>query len=77
MSRAFWKKALKMLRFNSSAMAFKLMAERRRTLLKSALGSSLLVTLAPFLSWGGYLYRPEATSGQIRQRLINLKDFPV
>jgi len=77
LSRAFWKKALKMLRFNSSAMAFKLMAERRRTLLKAALGSSLLVTLAPFLSWGGYLYRPEATSGQIRQRLINLKDFPV
>ncbi|MCS6783581.1 MAG: Rieske 2Fe-2S domain-containing protein [Candidatus Caldarchaeum sp.] len=53
------------------------MAGRRRTLLKAVLGTSLIATLAPFLSWGGYLFRPEAAAGQIRQRIINLKDFPV
>jgi rieske iron-sulfur protein len=52
------------------------MAGRRRSILKTVFGTSLLVTLAPFLSWGGYLYRQEAASGRIRQRLINLKDFP-
>jgi rieske iron-sulfur protein len=52
------------------------MAGRRRSILKTVFGTSLLVTLAPFLSWGGFLYRQEAASGRIRQRLINLKDFP-
>ena len=52
------------------------MAGRRRSILKTVFGTSLLVALAPFLSWGGFLFRREQTSGGIRQRLINLNDFP-
>lgn len=53
------------------------MAGARRNLLRTVFGASLLATLAPFLSWGGFLFRPEAKGERIRQRIINLKDFPV
>ncbi|MEM0383969.1 MAG: Rieske 2Fe-2S domain-containing protein [Candidatus Caldarchaeum sp.] len=53
------------------------MAGARRSLLRTIFGASLLATLAPFLSWGGFLFRPEARGERLRQRIINLKDFPV
>ncbi|MEM2652499.1 MAG: hypothetical protein QXU87_10570, partial [Candidatus Caldarchaeum sp.] len=53
------------------------MAGSRRNILRTVFGASLLAVLAPFLSWGGFLYRPEAKGGSIRQRIINLKDLPV
>jgi len=53
------------------------MASQRRNILKTIFGASFLATLLPFLSWGGFLYRPEATRGAIRQRIINLRDLPV
>ncbi|MEM2746763.1 MAG: Rieske 2Fe-2S domain-containing protein [Candidatus Caldarchaeum sp.] len=53
------------------------MAGSRRNILRTIFGASLLAAVAPFLSWGGFFYRPEAKGGGIRQRIINLKDLPV
>jgi len=31
--------------------------------------------IAPFLSWGGFLYRPESKDKELRQRVANLKEI--
>ncbi|MEM3031835.1 MAG: Rieske 2Fe-2S domain-containing protein [Nitrososphaerota archaeon] len=50
------------------------MAGPRRNLLKTFFGVSLLATIAPFLSWGGFLYRPSKQEA-LRQRIANINDL--
>lgn len=50
------------------------MAGQRRNILKTFFGVSLIATLAPFLSWGGFLYRPERGTA-LRQRIANINDL--
>ena len=51
------------------------MARVRRNVLKSLFGAGLVLTLAPFLSWGQFLYRKSAKEA-IRQKVANIKDIP-
>jgi len=51
------------------------MARVRRNILKSLLGTGLILTLAPFLSWGRFLYR-ETGERRIRQKVANIREIP-
>ncbi len=53
----------------------KIMARVRRNILKSLLGAGLVLTLAPFLSWGRFLYR-QGGKQTIKQKVANIKDVP-
>jgi nitrite reductase/ring-hydroxylating ferredoxin subunit len=50
------------------------MAGPRRNILKTFFGASLLAAIAPFLSWGGFLYRPNRQEA-LRQRIANINDL--
>ncbi len=52
------------------------MARARRGMLKAIFGAAFAVTIAPFLSWGRFLYRQEAVKEQIRQKVANISELP-
>ncbi|MDJ0269145.1 MAG: Rieske 2Fe-2S domain-containing protein [Aigarchaeota archaeon] len=52
------------------------MAGQRRNFLKMIFGSAFLVTIAPFLSWGGFLFRKEKTGEELRQKVANISEVP-